>query len=112
MINPRIYFLRGSRNTPTQARCVVREQASAPARAERGISLCERLAFKEARCSKVEAIAVFWPTSQKDSDLRARKTIAVLRRKTPRDEITIAVYFLDSCSLSLFFSFLFFTLAR
>lgn len=49
---------------------------------ERGISLCEAR-FQRARCSKVEAIASSSrrSLSEKDSDLRARKTIAVLQRK-------------------------------
>lgn len=37
---------------------------------------------------------VFVGLSEKDSDLRARKTIVVLQR-VMRDEITISVYFLD-----------------
>jgi len=53
---------------------------------ERGISLCEAR-FQRARCSKVEAIAVRprRSLSEKDSDLRARKTIAVLQRNARRD---------------------------
>jgi len=47
---------------------------------ERGISLCEAR-FQRAWCSKVVAIAVLVGLSEKDSDLRAHKTIAVLQHK-------------------------------
>lgn len=67
VINPRIYFLRGTPNAR-----------------ERNLFMREAR-FQRARCSKVEAIAVLAGLSEKDSDLRARKTIAVLQRNARRD---------------------------
>lgn len=75
VINSRIYFLRG---TPD-----AREE-----------SLYARLAFKEHMFQGGGDRRVFVGLSEKDSDLRARKTIVVLQR-VMRDEITIGVYFLD-----------------